>query len=110
MLFLKYEDMKEDIEGQVKRLAEFVGFPFSDEEEKEGVVREICELCSLRSLKDIQAKNKPEECVPNIRHEKFFRKGEVGNWVNNLSPQLVERVKKVTQEKLQGSGLTFKAS
>ncbi|KAI4332928.1 hypothetical protein L6164_017797 [Bauhinia variegata] len=29
VLFLKYEDLKEDIIYQIKRLAEFIGFPFS---------------------------------------------------------------------------------
>ena len=31
VLFLKYEDMVEDTASHVKRLADFVGFPFSDE-------------------------------------------------------------------------------
>ncbi|KAD6119753.1 hypothetical protein E3N88_11024 [Mikania micrantha] len=32
ILFLKYEDMKQDIADNVKRLAEFMGYPFSTEE------------------------------------------------------------------------------
>ena len=47
VLFLKYENMKEDIISHVKRLAEFLGFPFSLEE-REGVVKEISRLYSLK--------------------------------------------------------------
>ncbi|KAL0407841.1 UNVERIFIED_CONTAM: Cytosolic sulfotransferase 1 [Sesamum radiatum] len=36
VLFLKYEDLKEDITSQVKKIAEFIGFPFSVEEEEQG--------------------------------------------------------------------------
>ncbi|KAF5821936.1 Flavonol 4'-sulfotransferase [Helianthus annuus] len=37
-LFLKYEDMKKDPTSNVKRLAEFIGYPFTTQEEKEGVI------------------------------------------------------------------------
>ncbi|KAJ0809563.1 putative quercetin-3-sulfate 4'-sulfotransferase [Helianthus annuus] len=36
-LFLKYEDMKKDPTSNVKRLAEFIGYPFTTQEEK-GVI------------------------------------------------------------------------
>ena len=48
--------------------------------------------------------------VPGLEYKVFFRKGEVGDWVNHLSPSMVERVKRVMEEKLHGSGLTFKYS
>ncbi|MBA0659904.1 hypothetical protein Goklo_011995 [Gossypium klotzschianum] len=34
VLFLRYEDLKEDLVAQTKRLAAFLEFPFSIEEEK----------------------------------------------------------------------------
>lgn len=36
-LFLKYEDMKKDTRLYVKRLAEFIGYPFGDDEEEKGI-------------------------------------------------------------------------
>ncbi|KAF3434251.1 hypothetical protein FNV43_RR25354 [Rhamnella rubrinervis] len=108
VLFLKYENLKEDPVFHVKKLAEFVGFPFSLEEEKQGVVEEIIKLCSLKNLKELEV-NKNGKFMPNFRNKSYFRKGEVGDWVNHLSPSMVERLKKVMQEKLSNSGLTFKA-
>lgn len=109
VLFLKYEDMKEETISQVKRIAEFIGFPFSEDEEIRGVVKEISDLCSLSSLKDLEV-NKNGKFMPNFENKSYFRKGEVGDWVNHLSLSMAERVSKVSEEKLKGSGLTFKMS
>lgn len=53
VLFLKYEDLKEDAVLQLKRLVEFVGMPFSPQEENDGVIEEIIEMCSIKNLKRI---------------------------------------------------------
>ena len=37
----------------------------------------------------------------------FFRKGEVGDWVNHFSPWMKEKLSKVIEEKLGGSCLSF---
>ena len=107
ILFLKYEEMLEDTSSQAKRLAEFIGFPFSEEEERNGDIGKILELCSLKKLKELDV-NKHGKSVFNYENKKLFRKGEVGDWVNHLSPSMVESVEKVIQEKLCDSGLTFK--
>ncbi|EOY19629.1 Sulfotransferase 2A, putative [Theobroma cacao] len=109
VLFLKYEDLKEDTNFHLKRLAEFIGFPFSMEEEKEGVIEEISKLFSLSSLKDLEV-NKTGKFMPNFENKCYFRNGEVGDWVNHLTPSMVERLEKVIEEKLEGSGLSFQAS
>ncbi|PON58481.1 Sulfotransferase domain containing protein [Parasponia andersonii] len=108
VLFLKYEEMKEDTAAHVKRIAEFIRFPFSEEEESKGVVGEISELCSLGTLRDLEV-NKSGKFMPNFDNKSYFRKGEVGDWVNHLSSSMVERINKVIEEKLSGSGLAFKS-
>ncbi|XP_062079358.1 cytosolic sulfotransferase 15-like [Humulus lupulus] len=107
VLFLRYEDMKGETEVRVKKIAEFVGFPFSAEEESQGVVGEILELCSLRNLRDLEV-NKSGKFMPNFDNKCYFRKGEVGDWVNHLSSSMAERIIKIIEEKLSGSGLKFK--
>ncbi|XP_022764692.1 cytosolic sulfotransferase 15-like [Durio zibethinus] len=109
VLFLKYEDLKEDTDSHLKRLADFIGFPFSMEEEKEGVIEEISKQCSLSSLKDLEV-NKTGKFMPNFDNKSYFRKGEVGDWVNHLTPSMVERLEKIIGEKFEGSGLSFQAS
>lgn len=107
VLFLKYEDLKEDVNFHIKRIAEFVGFPFTQEEENNGVVENIINLCSFESMKE--SKGNQSETVSTIYEKKFFfRKGEIGDWVNYFSPSMIERLSKVIEEKLSGSNLSFK--
>ncbi|KAK5832848.1 hypothetical protein PVK06_016651 [Gossypium arboreum] len=53
VLFLRYEEMKEDAVAQTKKLSEFLGFPFSIEEEKTGMVNQIVDFYSFNNLKDL---------------------------------------------------------
>jgi hypothetical protein len=109
VLFLKYEDLKEDIISNLKKIAEFLGIPFTDKEEKEGVVEEISRLCSLDNLRNLEV-NKNSVRPSGLPNSSFFRKGEVGDWANYLSPSMAENYLKIVEEKLSGSGLTFRTS
>ena len=104
ILFMKYEDLKNDAMFQVKRLAEFLGFPFTEEEEKQGLVEEIIRFCSIDNMKSLKGNidGKRRTGTPN---SSYFRKGEVGDWVNHLTPSMAERMKKLIQEKFQESNL-----
>ncbi|KMT15757.1 hypothetical protein BVRB_3g057340 [Beta vulgaris subsp. vulgaris] len=107
VLFIKYEDMKENGIVEMKRLAEFLGCGFSLEEEKHGVIEEIMKLCSLSHLKELEV-NKTGKYVPIFGNNLYFRKGEVGDWVNHFSPTMVERFDQMMKEKFSGSGLEFR--
>ncbi|KAI3470188.1 hypothetical protein Pfo_026851 [Paulownia fortunei] len=107
VLFLKYEDLKEDITFHVKKIAEFLGYPFSLEEEKQRLIEEISRLCSFENLKNLEV-NKTGCIEGVVKHSAFFRKGQVGDWINYLTPAMAERIEKVMESKFQGSGLMFK--
>ncbi|XVE90226.1 hypothetical protein DITRI_Ditri20bG0062000 [Diplodiscus trichospermus] len=109
ILFLQYEDLKEDIISNVKKLAMFLGCPFTEEEEKRGVVEEIAETCSFGNLKELDV-NKNGMHPFGIPNKTLFRKAEVGDWSNYLSPKMVKRLEKLIQENVNKSGLTFKLS
>ncbi|GMI65028.1 sulfotransferase 2A, ARABIDOPSIS THALIANA SULFOTRANSFERASE 2A [Hibiscus trionum] len=109
ILFLKYEALKEDMNSHLKKLAMFLGVPFTEEEEKEGVVEEIAKVCSFKSLKELEV-NKKGLHISGIPHTDFFRKAKVGDWSNYLTPAMVERMEKLVQERLDISGFTFKFS
>ncbi|XP_031371862.1 cytosolic sulfotransferase 15-like [Punica granatum] len=109
VLFLKYEDLKEDTAGNLKRIAEFMGVPFSDEEERNGVVEEIVKMCSLGSLKELEV-NKTGRSIAGFENNSYFRKGEVGDWVNYFSLSMAERLKNIMEEKLSHFGLTFRVN
>ncbi|KAL2478140.1 Cytosolic sulfotransferase 15 [Forsythia ovata] len=108
VLFLKYEEMKEDTTFYMKKLSEFLGFPFSSEEEKYGVIEEIAKLCSFEHLKELEVNKKGKGAIAHFENKNLFRKGVVGDWVNHFNPFMVERLTNIMEEKLAASGLSFK--
>ncbi|CAO2820817.1 unnamed protein product [Amaranthus hypochondriacus] len=109
LLFMHYEDLKNDPITHVKKLADFVGYPFSKEEEKGGVIDDIIKLCSLENLKEMEV-NKSGNFYGFFNNKTLFRKGEVGDWANYLSPSMVKQFDIVFQEKLKGFGFSFTQS
>ncbi|XP_027908642.1 cytosolic sulfotransferase 15-like [Vigna unguiculata] len=107
VLFLKYEDLKENVNFHVKSIAEFLGCPFSAEEESDGDIESIMKLCSFEKMKDLEV-NVSGKLDKFIDNKLFFRKGEIGDWVNYFSPSMITKLSKVIEEKLSGSGLSFK--
>ncbi|KAI3971639.1 hypothetical protein MKW92_049936 [Papaver armeniacum] len=108
VLFLKYEDLKKDPEPQLKKLAEFLGYGFSIEEESKGVIKEIIRLCSFQHLKNLDVNKNGKVFNNSLANKDIFRKGEVGDWKNYFTPIMVERLDRLMEEKLHGSGLTFR--
>ncbi|KAL2895567.1 Cytosolic sulfotransferase 15 [Bienertia sinuspersici] len=107
ILFLKYEDLKGDHAVlHLKKLAEFVGFPFSHQEESEGVIDEIMQLCSINNLKELEV-NKTGSMYKIVDIKNFFRKGEVGDWTNYFTPSMMERINTLMQEYFGDTNLSF---
>ncbi|CAD6256461.1 unnamed protein product [Miscanthus lutarioriparius] len=106
VLFLRYEDMLGDPVGNLKKLAAFMGCTFSEEDEEDGVVDQIVELCSLENLKSKDV-NKNGSTRLGIKSESFFRKGLVGDWKNYMTMDMAARLDKIVEEATRGSGLTF---
>lgn len=104
VFFLKYEEMKEEPRLHIRKLAEFIGFPFSQEEESEGVMEDILGLCSFDKLSNLEV-NKVGKLPTGEENNAFFRRGEVGDWKNYLSNEMVDRMDKITEEKFSGFGL-----
>ncbi|OMO99620.1 hypothetical protein COLO4_13190 [Corchorus olitorius] len=110
ILFFKYEDLKKETEACVRKLAEFLECPFSIEEEREGTVQNIIKFCSFESLSNLEV-NKTGKQVKRdkfVENNIYFRKGKVGDWRNYLSAEMGERLDNIIEEKLSGSGMTFK--
>ncbi|XP_024196598.1 cytosolic sulfotransferase 13 [Rosa chinensis] len=106
VFFLKYEEMKEKPGLQLRRLAEFLGCPFSPKEEAQGVVDNILRLCSFENLSNLDV-NKNEKLSTGMENSAFFRRGEAGDWRNYLTAEMVEQLDRIIEEKLQGSDLKF---
>lgn len=110
VLFLRYEDLKEEALVQVRRLADFLGKPFTSEEDRDGLVEEMARLCSFENLSSLEVnKDGFEKFSPDIEIYKniFFQKGQVRNWKNHLTEEMAQFVAEVNDTKLGGSGLSF---
>ncbi|KAI4377719.1 hypothetical protein MLD38_015303 [Melastoma candidum] len=112
VLVVKYEDLKRDTSEQVRRLADFLGRPFSSEEIEKGILCNIVYTCSIDNLKNMDA----NKCgvfhfgalsSASVEKSAYFRRGEVGDWKNHLSVEMAERLDEITKRKLDSHGLTF---
>ncbi|GMN42059.1 hypothetical protein TIFTF001_011285 [Ficus carica] len=106
VLFLRFEDMKREPDINLRKLAEFIGCPFSEEEEAKNVVENVLKLCSFESLSNLEV-NKKGKLWSGQAHKAFFRRGEVGDWVNYLTDEMAERLDLIVEQKMHGSGLKF---
>ncbi|CAI9090020.1 OLC1v1024703C1 [Oldenlandia corymbosa var. corymbosa] len=106
VLFLHYEELKKDTKSCVKKMAEFLGCPFSTQEEEDESVEGIIKLCSLENLKNLECnKHGDTGSVYSFKCSSHFRKGEIGDWANFLTPSVAERLESLMKEKFEESGL-----
>ncbi|KAL8531524.1 hypothetical protein ACS0TY_008209 [Phlomoides rotata] len=104
VLFLKYEDMRENPVHHLRRSAEFLDCSFSADEEESGMIQQILKVCSFDHLSSLKV-NKDEVLSNGIETSAFFRKGEVGDWKNYLDAEMAHEIDQITREKFHGSGL-----
>ncbi|XP_047255439.1 cytosolic sulfotransferase 12 isoform X2 [Capsicum annuum] len=107
VLFLMYEEIKAQPKIQLKRLSEFLECPFSVEEENSGVMDEILRMCSFENLTNLEVNTNGKSSLSGTENKIFFRKGEVGDWKNYFTTEMIEKLNHVIEQKLQGSGLRF---
>ena len=99
VLFLNYEELKRDLKGQVKIIAEFLGFKFSDEEAKA-----VAEECSFQAMGNKSSNKKFSKTFQKNSH---LPKGIVGDWRNYFSDAQVEEFNQLCKSRMDGTGLEF---
>ncbi|XP_073131606.1 cytosolic sulfotransferase 12-like [Henckelia pumila] len=108
IFFLKYEDLKRDPQYYLRRLAEFLECPFSAEE-AEGIfvmADEILKLCSFENLSSLEI-NQNGKLSSGVENQAFFRRGEVGDWENYLTDEMIDKLDEISEYKFAGSGLVL---
>ncbi|HEU0302164.1 MAG TPA: sulfotransferase domain-containing protein [Longimicrobium sp.] len=96
--FMKYEDLRNDFDGELRRLGGFLGYDLSDE-----TVRVIRERTGFGNMKQDSFSDMHE--LKALRN--FFRKGVVGSWKERFTVAESEWFDEVYRERMQGSGLDF---
>ncbi|KAL1924083.1 uncharacterized protein VTP21DRAFT_7118 [Calcarisporiella thermophila] len=85
--FLTFESLKNDTARTVRGLAAFLGRPdFTDKE-----IDDIIQRCSFESMANSGSSKRSSLLNPNIDNAMFFRKGNVGDWKQDFTPEMQAR-------------------
>ena len=101
VLFVKYEDLRKDLKGQIKIIAEFLGFHLSDKH-----ADAVVEKCTFKAMKA-----NPNQGIKTFsklfKKGMYFRKGSVGDWKNYFSDEQLEKFQKLYESRMNGTDLEF---
>ncbi|OPX36301.1 MAG: hypothetical protein B1H11_07715 [Desulfobacteraceae bacterium 4484_190.1] len=98
ILFLKYEDLKRNLDSEIKKIARFLGYPMSTE--LLGTIREKTSFQNMQQ-EDFSNMHEIEELSG------FFRKGKVGSWRDQFTVAQSEFFDELYAERMRGTGLEF---
>ncbi|XP_054824823.1 cytosolic sulfotransferase 12-like [Prosopis cineraria] len=105
-MFLRFEELKSAPVNVLKDLAEFIGCGFSKDEENDNIVENILKLCGFENLSNLEV-NKSGKVWCGIENKAYFRRGQVGDWKNFLTSDMIKHLNLITQEKLGKHGFNF---
>lgn len=105
ILYLFYEDLKENPRREVERIMKYLDLSVSDE-----VISKIVELTSFKNMKENPMAN--YSCVPSSVFDQsispFMRKGEVGDWTNHFTPEQVKVFDEDYEKQMKEVNIPFK--
>ncbi|ONK77905.1 uncharacterized protein A4U43_C02F12140 [Asparagus officinalis] len=78
VVFTKHEDFKKDPKAELKRSAEFTGYPFTIDGKNHGVVERIIALCSFEYQKTLEVNKKSKSRVEGLHRSMLFQAWD--NW------------------------------
>ncbi|KAE8662417.1 Zinc finger family protein / BRCT domain-containing protein, putative isoform 1 [Hibiscus syriacus] len=90
--FMRYEDMKNEPKEQLRKLACFLQRPFHKEEE----VDKVLWRCSLERLKSLEVNQHGVDPWVGINYKHYFRSGTVGDWKNQFTDEMKEKLDRIT--------------
>ncbi|KAG5234938.1 flavonol sulfotransferase [Salix suchowensis] len=65
-------------------------------------------MCSFEKLSNLEVNKNGTHSLDTsiaVKNSVFFRKEEIGDWANNLTPEMGARLDDIMEQKLKGSGL-----
>lgn len=107
ILYLFYEDMKENPRREVERIMRYLDLSLSDD-----VIGRIVELTSFKAMKENPMAN--YTFIPMVVFDQtispFMRKGEVGDWTNHFTPEQSRLFDEDYGRQMKSSGIPFRAN
>lgn len=98
LLFLKFEDLKRDFDGELRKIANYLGYELGED-----VIDRITDATSFSRMKSDRFSNHQE--ITQL--EGFFRKGEIGSWKDQFTVAQSEAFDRLYAERMRGTGLEF---
>merc|ERR1712228_40347 len=98
ILILYYEDMKENLFGEIKKIAEFIGCAKHLNDEKYKIIEQNS---SFKAMKNA-SKSKDVHLSPS-----FFRKGTTSDWKNYLNQQQSQRIDRLIRTRFYGTNIKY---
>ncbi|XP_040212123.1 sulfotransferase 1C1-like [Rana temporaria] len=107
ILYIFYEDMKEDPKREMRKVTKFLGKNLSEE-----VLDKIFHHTTFEAMKENPMAN--YSTVPNIVFDQtispFMRKGEVGDWMNYFTESQSKMFDTEYEERMKGTDLKFRTT
>ena len=85
--FVRYEDMQQDASAVLRQVLAFAGWPASDED-----IRRAVQFADFAELQKQEREKGFREAPRPWKSERFFRRGEVGAWRDELNEEQVARI------------------
>lgn len=105
ILYLFYEDMKENPRREVERIMKYLDLSLSDE-----AINKIVEVTSFKTMKENPMAN--YSCIPDSIFDRsisnFMRKGEVGDWKNHFTPEQSKMFDEDYEKQMGDVNMSFK--
>ncbi|KAK5650680.1 hypothetical protein RI129_001709 [Pyrocoelia pectoralis] len=98
ILFIKYEDMKNDLRAVIRKVSTFLGKSLTVQQEEE-----LVKWLDFESFKKNDAVNQ----VHFYKKDGFVRKGKIGGYKEEMSPELILEFDKWSKEYLKNSDYKY---
>lgn len=104
-LFIKYEDMIQDLRSVVLQICTFLEQDLTEEQ-----VTKVVQECTFSTMKKNPQANYQGVAINLLDHRQgsFMRKGTIGDWKNHFTVAQNERFNFVYQEKMKDCPVSFK--
>ncbi|CAH4037214.1 sulfotransferase 1C4-like [Pieris brassicae] len=104
LLFLFYEDMKKDLKSSVRRVCDFFGKKYSDDQ-----IAKLCDHLTFDNFKNNPSVNFDLMKKIGLMHtdKEFVRKGKTGGWREYFDEEMTAEADKWIEENLRDTDLRF---